>query len=540
MAAQNVDPTDKKRYIKMDPMLQYINKNFISISKEDNDKVQPILKFVIETIITGLKENPLFKKMYTDVLYGGSSYSGLKVGKPEEFDIDLRLVLPTLTKPTLELSKEPGFVKYHMTDWATFEKNIIYADFKGLDKLKDNENYIIADQVLNWFKSTVVLFLNGKKSTNNQTSIPYKDTFVKIRLTTSGPAVTLRVTCGKIKFDVDLVVVFRMQEKDWPSKPFKDIPVECDREKEFMLVPKVPKNYTSETKRCWRMSFQQQESILLKKKDNCKTALRIIKKIRDKQNHKMISSYFIKTVFLHELHKQTREFWSYPLSFVLMQMLKKYKTYLDDANIPYYWNKQNNLLQHIDGVTIDNFKFFIGRVIDSTERNIVDNPYKMADYISTDEERQLLTAAGYVTKEIMEMPVKCFGSNADIIENNSVLKTDIIENNSVSKTDNDKTLIYILKGIQTSINVVQSDMKCALKKLADLEHSVQDLKTDNIALKAMSKGFMAQNQFTDKLKQQELFTADIMDQVQCLNKSVESLKNHNNTLKTCFQAFVFE
>lgn len=84
----------------------------------------------IETIIAGLKENALFKKMYTDVLYGGSSYCGLKVGKPEEFDIDLRLVLPALTKPILELSEEPGFVKYRTTDWETFEKNVIYTDFK--------------------------------------------------------------------------------------------------------------------------------------------------------------------------------------------------------------------------------------------------------------------------------------------------------------------------------------------------------------------------------------------------------------------------
>lgn len=129
----------------------------------------------------------------------------------------------------------------------------------------------------------------------------------QIKVTTSGPAVTLHVTCGEVKFDVDLVVVFRMQEKDWPAKPFKEIPIACDHkevsmlisiithfwttelwiifQKEFMLVPKVPRKLmSSETKRCWRISFQRQESILLKQKDNCKNALRIIKVVINDTN----------------------------------------------------------------------------------------------------------------------------------------------------------------------------------------------------------------------------------------------------------------
>lgn len=133
----------------------------------------------------------------------------------------------------------------------------------------------------------------------------------------------------------------------------------------------------------------------------------------------------------------------------------------------------------------------------------------MYSVTGTVEERQLLNTAGYVTKEIIETPVKCSGPNA------------VVENNSIIKTDHDEALIFILQGIQTSINVLQSNMKCAFKKLADLEHSVQDLRNDNIALRTMSKGFMEQYQFTNKLKQQELVTADIIDQVQCLNKSVE-------------------
>lgn len=62
-------------------------------------------------------------------------------------------------------------------------------------------------------------------------------------------------------------------------------------------------------------------------------------------------------------------------------MLKKYRTYLEKGQIRYYWNEQNNLLQHIDKITIGNLKGYISNLIDTVDRYIVDNPYKIAEYI---------------------------------------------------------------------------------------------------------------------------------------------------------------
>lgn len=62
-------------------------------------------------------------------------------------------------------------------------------------------------------------------------------------------------------------------------------------------------------------------------------------------------------------------------------MLKTYKSYLDDYKIPYYWNTRNNLLQHIDKIVIDNFKNFLGRVIDTVDKKIDENPLIIADYL---------------------------------------------------------------------------------------------------------------------------------------------------------------
>lgn len=75
-------------------------------------------------------ENETFKNLFEGIFYGGSYYDGLKVEKPEEFDIDLKMVLPKLVEAELELANVPGFVRVKMPGWAKFEKNAEFENFK--------------------------------------------------------------------------------------------------------------------------------------------------------------------------------------------------------------------------------------------------------------------------------------------------------------------------------------------------------------------------------------------------------------------------
>ena len=47
-------------------------------------------------------EDPLFKDIYSSIKYAGSYYKGTKVGKPDEYDLDLVLRLP-LNYKTLQV-----------------------------------------------------------------------------------------------------------------------------------------------------------------------------------------------------------------------------------------------------------------------------------------------------------------------------------------------------------------------------------------------------------------------------------------------------
>lgn len=63
----------------------------------------------------------LFKTMYERKFYGGSYYDGLKVARPEEYDLDLVLNLPAVIEPIVEISNKHGFVHVKILEYLKME-----------------------------------------------------------------------------------------------------------------------------------------------------------------------------------------------------------------------------------------------------------------------------------------------------------------------------------------------------------------------------------------------------------------------------------
>lgn len=61
-------------------------------------------------------------------------------------------------------------------------------------------------------------------------------------------------------------------------------------------------------------------------------------------------------------------------------MLKKYIEFLEKKNIPYYWNKKNNLIASISNRTQENIVNRLKKVVNDVDRNISD-PYVIAKYL---------------------------------------------------------------------------------------------------------------------------------------------------------------
>lgn len=105
--------------------------------------------------------NNLFNNLYEGPFFGGSYYDKLSVGKPEDYDIDLKLVLPKLLKPEIKISNEPGFVKIILGGWQDLEKQRAeYEKYKDLKDCVDKNNYLLTDKILSWMEKIVARAFN--------------------------------------------------------------------------------------------------------------------------------------------------------------------------------------------------------------------------------------------------------------------------------------------------------------------------------------------------------------------------------------------
>ncbi|KAF4522892.1 hypothetical protein B566_EDAN012947, partial [Ephemera danica] len=72
--------------------------------------IDELIHFILEGVSM---RDPLFKELYRDVTFTGSSYEGLKIDLPDEYDININLCLPMM--PSLKAYSDPrpqfgGFV----------------------------------------------------------------------------------------------------------------------------------------------------------------------------------------------------------------------------------------------------------------------------------------------------------------------------------------------------------------------------------------------------------------------------------------------
>lgn len=349
-------------------VLKTINRDYISLKNNEVASNNQLLKATLEKMIAEMKKlNPLFKAIYKKPFYGGSYYDDLKVGKPDEFDLDLLLALPkrceTHKVPNcgcvqLIPSNKPGYF------WFKIEKGF-YEPFDGFII----DGYMQTNLVLDWLKGCCT------KALNNFSSLDFIFETPKY-FSESGPALTLRLFGDFGVMDIDLVPAFKFGSQYWPQESFRSNP---STKKEFFIVPKKAKMTCAE--RYWRASCQDQERELIEGKQRLKPALRLLKKMRNNLGHVSISSYALKTIVLWDLDTGYFD-WNATLTDTFLKLLEKYKESLENKKIPYYWNKRGNLLDNIKhSDTLINHFNEISRKLKRFQMYYETNPLEIAKII---------------------------------------------------------------------------------------------------------------------------------------------------------------
>ncbi|XP_018566081.1 cyclic GMP-AMP synthase-like [Anoplophora glabripennis] len=380
---------DRRRYRGMDEHLENINREYISFPKSVVRRNNRILSEVLNPLICRMRQtDQLFDQLYKKNFYGGSYYDGLKVGSPDEYDIDLLLKFPPTCGIEIRIGEIPGFVNMYMHNNTGFEK-LCSTD----DKWK---SFLDTRKVLEWMEGIVQKGLNYFRPDNNSwcTFGSEESLYVK-KFRKSGPAFTLiiigELDGEEVKMDVDIVTCFEFGQDKWPKDGFK---VYSDKYgfnlSEFFVVPKKPKGTPENDTKYWRLSFQIQERDFINNKGHLKPALRLLKKMRDTMQHKQVSSYYLKTVVLWKVLDCDSSFFSdNSLSYVFMHILKQYQACLSREEILYFWNDNYNFLDLVSG-DVANMSNRIRRIINDIEGNMPDNPEVIVKYILTPDERKTL------------------------------------------------------------------------------------------------------------------------------------------------------
>lgn len=466
----------------LDAHLAEIFKQFIAIKDDDYKLSQDVFKAVFDEVKSKMGEKcNYFKKYSSQILIAGSVDDGIKVSKLDEFDMDIVIRLPINQSDESEKGivmeyDKPGFVKMrivegfdYMDKQPEWEKcNVVTRDWRDQDK------YFLQNKFRQWLHGIVQKALNEMNRRVTVNGIDYLLMYKE-----AGPAYTLNIknSKGQEKFhlDVDLVPVIKFMIPRWPAE-YKS--VQDSSVKEWYVVPKPNKALNDETQqsRCWRLSFQHFEKEMMKNRQQLKTTIRLMKKLRDTLDMKSIASYYIKTLFLWKIEANDNKYWQTKLSTLFHTMVKEFHDAIEKKNIPYFWHKDNNLIESLNPNVQKIYLDKLASVLKSLEGNDVDAV--VAVLLTSAELKEFRKSEFYLTVAAKEK---------DTVDGLTATASAVAKSAPASSSEDSKNIIRALIGkvdkLTTAVTALQDRVQLLEEKIntAQGEDAIDESSMDTCA-----------------------------------------------------------
>ncbi|XP_055715105.1 cyclic GMP-AMP synthase-like receptor isoform X2 [Phlebotomus papatasi] len=306
----------------------------------DRKKYMGHFTIIMNAICNDLKErSELFKRMYHGIDYSGSYRDNLKVGKPNEYDINIKM---KFVKPDKVIvgSAKPGYLKINITELLEEMKMLTGYDraVKELTKLINSEGLLLQNKWMAWSEGIITsTFAKVKQDLSAEYNMSHSK---------QGPAHTIKVasiTDYTVTFSIDFVFGIMLDLTKWIAT--RPIPESIKTEDNyFTAIPKPNKTLIGQPNPLWIASYPAQDHNIMHDKNRLKDSIRFLKKIRDTQGIENLKSFYIKTVVMLETDKRPSLYWQNPIRTVLIDMLTAVINRLENGNIPSYWNKNFNII----------------------------------------------------------------------------------------------------------------------------------------------------------------------------------------------------
>ncbi|KAJ9574776.1 hypothetical protein L9F63_008040, partial [Diploptera punctata] len=156
----------KRKEAAVNLMIDYIHKNYISLKDGDMKLYVDHFRKVLQQLVNLMKEeDALFKATYREICGAGSYYDGLKVGKPEEFDMDVVINLPVSNKEITEhrsMRIQPAFTKIQMGKSMTqLQQHPKWTEvYRHMASWVDDKGFLLQNKFRQWIEGVVKKALN--------------------------------------------------------------------------------------------------------------------------------------------------------------------------------------------------------------------------------------------------------------------------------------------------------------------------------------------------------------------------------------------
>uniref|UniRef100_A0A8C5WLE5 Cyclic GMP-AMP synthase n=1 Tax=Leptobrachium leishanense TaxID=445787 RepID=A0A8C5WLE5_9ANUR len=326
----------------------------LSLKKDDISAAALIVNDVLTRILKSdaITKNPIFAKI--EAMKTGSYYEGLKIFRPNEFDIMLKI--PIKHRLELEQSDESGaFYRLSL-------KRLPASDPWNKYIHKESKN-ILQSTVINNLRKIVKAVL-GKT-----------DNIKIIRKNHNSPAITFEINNKHETISVDLVLALEVQ-KNWPEKTNEGMKIgswlgkktkKDYRKEKIYFVAKKPRGVcnTKDLDDVWRLSFSNIEKKILTNHGHSKTCcerneqkccrkqclkrlkclLGSIKEISDKNCLDVFCSYHAKTAFFHccVAYPLDQEWKEENFEICFDRLVEFFLAFLVEGNLPNFFIPFHNL-----------------------------------------------------------------------------------------------------------------------------------------------------------------------------------------------------
>lgn len=354
-------------------VLEEVYSDVICLPRDQAKKTRDILRcFIRDLFLPKLKDaDPCMKLIFKQLYLTGSFYDTIQSDASTEFKLNCVLRLP-IQRSDLVLrtpsGTHSGLAMFGLK--RQFEKIIPtsyerYAKFKFLKKFLAKQGaYFDTENIRIWFNNIIRKWLHDIKFICLQ-----KQWFrLSCSETTTGP-ISIKISTDDIEVNLEVVPVFEIDG--------------------IFLVPKPLRNRIGTCSLYWRVSYPIVERVFLQQNCLAKKVIKILKRVRDTYGLWQLSSYYIKTVVLLcvEIHGKLWHdkdlfYWVNETTLLLIQYLKEYR-------IPFYHDRQCNLLQDLDYEVVDRIRNIFTQFLQDAEKN----PDYIKDHLGGEHMRVIKTSA---------------------------------------------------------------------------------------------------------------------------------------------------